>query len=279
LFGLCISRNTANQFKAAMARNYASTYDDLLKGLCNGRLLHVDETSVSVMSKHSYVWVLTSMQEVAYFHTPTREGSVIQAMLKNFSGVLVSDFYAAYDAIGCPQQKCLIHFIRDLNDELLKHPYDEVLKRLVGDFAGLVKPMVETADRRGLKKYFLGKYRISVDRFYKRLADGFGASEATRKLIERLQKNRNKMFTFLDFDGVPWNNNNAEHAIKAFASLRRMIEGKTTEKGLREFLILLSICETCKYKSVDFLGFMRSGLKDIDDFANSRRERRLPAST
>ena len=196
-------------------------------------------------------------------------------MLKNFSGVLVSDFYAAYDAIECPQQKCLIHFIRDLNDELLKHPYDDGLKRLVGDFAGLVRPIVETVDRRGLKKRFLGKHRISVDRFYKRLAGEFDTSDAARKIVERLQKNRNKLFTFLDFDDVPWNNNNAEHAIKAFALLRRVIEGKTTEKGLHEFLILLSICETCKYKNVDFLDFLRSGSKDVDDFVISGRKQRL----
>jgi len=198
----------------------------------------------------------------------------IRAMLKNFVGVLVSDFYAAYDSIECPQQKCLIHFIRDLNDDLLKHPYDDALKRLVGAFAGLVKPMVDTVDRRGLKKRFLGKHRIFVDRFYRRLGDGFGASEAARTIIERLQKNRNTMFTFLDFDDVPWNNNNAEHAIKAFASLRRVIEGPTTEKGLRDFLVLLSLCETCKYKNVDFLDFLRSGSKDIDDFATRRQRRR-----
>jgi hypothetical protein len=41
-------------------------------------------------------------------------------MLKNFVGVLVSDFYAAYDSMECPQQKCLIHFIRDLNDALIR---------------------------------------------------------------------------------------------------------------------------------------------------------------
>ena len=79
------------------------------------------------------------------------------------------------------------------------------------------------------------------------------------------------MFTFLNFDDVPWNNNNAEHAIKAFATLRRVIDGVTTEKGLQDFLILLSLCETCKYKNVDFLGFLRSGSKNVDDFANSRR--------
>jgi hypothetical protein len=83
------------------------------------------------------------------------------------------------------------------------------------------------------------------------------------------------LFTFLDFNGIPWNNNNAEHAIKAFASLRRVIEGKSTEKGLRDYLILLSVCETCKYKNVDFFDFLRSGSKDIDDLVISRRKRRL----
>ena len=152
------------------AEAYRSAYDGILKGLCSGRLLHVDETSISVKGRNGYVWVLTSMEEVAYFYTPTREGSTIQTMLKDFSGVLVSDFYTAYDAIDCPQQKCLVHFIRDLNDDLLKHPYDDVLKRLGREFVYLVKPMIETVDQYGLKKRFLSKHRISVDRFYRRLS-------------------------------------------------------------------------------------------------------------
>src|SRR5262249_40886445 len=157
-----------------------------------------------------------------------------------------------------PQQKCLIHFIRDLNEVLLKQPYDVGLKRLAGNFAAMLKPMIETVDRRGLKKRFLRKHRSSVHRFYRRLPDWSVNSEAAETLVNRLQKNRNKMFTFLEFDDVPWNNNSAEHAIKAFASIRRVIEGPTTERGLRDFLILLSICETCKYRNVDFLEFLRS---------------------
>jgi transposase len=274
LFGLYISRDTINRFKAATAQNYACTYDGLLKQLCGGRLLHVDETRTSVLGKDCYVWVLTSMEEVAYFYAPNREGSAIQAMLRDFSGVLVSDFYAAYDAVECPQQKCLIHLIRDLNDELLKHPFDDRLKQLVADFARLVKPMVETVDRHGLKKRFLAKHRTFVDQFYKRLDSGSGASEAAKKVIERLKKNRNKLFTFLNFDCVPWNNNNAEHAIKAFAALRSVIGGNSTEKGLRDFLILLSICQTCKFKNVNFLEFLRSGFGNVDDFAVSKRARR-----
>ena len=56
-----------------------------------------------------------SLEEVVYMYKPTREGEFLREMLSDFKGVLVSDFYAAYDSIDCPQQKCLLHIIRDMN--------------------------------------------------------------------------------------------------------------------------------------------------------------------
>jgi len=70
----------------------------------------------------------------------------------------------------------------------------------------------------------------------------------------------------LDYDGVPWNNNNAEHAIKTFAMYRKMNDGTFTENGIRQYLILLSVYETCKYKDINFLEFLLSGETDIDNF-------------
>ena len=79
----------------------------------------------------------------------------MQEILKDFKGVLVSDFYAAYDSIDCPQQKCLIHLMRDLNDDMLKNPYDDELRQIVQQFGDLLRPIIDTVDRRGLKKHFL----------------------------------------------------------------------------------------------------------------------------
>ena len=214
------------------------------------------------------------MDQVAYVYSETREGDLLKTMLKDFKGVLVSDFYAAYDAMKCPQQKCLIHLIRDLNDDMLKHPYDTELKRLAMAFTMLLKPMLETLDRYGLKRYLLRKHLSAVDGFYRQISGEVPQSEIVAKLKDRLEKNRDKLFTFLRFDGVPWNNNNAEHAVKSFASLRHVIGGLTTEKGLREYLVLLSLCQTCKYMGVDFLDFLRSGEKDIHAFAEARRGRK-----
>jgi hypothetical protein len=215
------------------------------------------------------------MNEVAYFYTDTREGDYVQSLLKDFKGVLVSDFYAAYDSISCPQQKCLIHLIRDINDALYKNPYDEGLKLLAEGFSNLLRPIIETVDRFGLKKHFLNKHIQFVDRFYKELSHLKLTTEIAIKFKDRLDKNKEKLFTFLKYDGIPWNNNNAEHAVKPFAMLRGILNGITTENGLQEYLILLSICETCKYRGLGFLDFMRSGEKDIDVFASSQRRRRV----
>jgi hypothetical protein len=277
LFGFNLKCTTTNKFKRRVADYYKETQRDILARLVKGDLVHADETKANIKGKLAYVWVFTNLREVAYIYADSREADVLHATLAGFNGVLVSDFYAAYDSIECPQQKCLMHLLRDLNDNVLDHPYDEELKDLVKRFGSLVRPMVETVDRRGLKRHFLRKHRKFVDRFFRNLGKLSYQSEAALKCKDRFEKNREKLFTFLDHDGIPWNNNNAENAIKAFAALRNVMEGTSTQKGIDEYLTLLSVCQTCKYMGVDFLDFLRSGEKDVHAFAEGgRKGRRLP---
>jgi len=158
--------------------------------------------------------------------------------------------------------------MRDLNDEILNNPFDEEVKSVALRFAALLRPIVETIDRRGLKAHFL--HQVDVQRFYGFLDKSNFASDVASKFKERFDKNRDRLFTFLHYDGVPWNNNNAEHAIKAFAKLRDVISGSSTKKGVDEYLTLLSVSETCKYRGIDFLDFLCSGKKDIAMFARDR---------
>jgi hypothetical protein len=70
-------------------------------------------------------------------------------------------------------------------------------------------------------------------------------------------------------DGVPWNNNNAENAIKGFASRRRIFGATCSERGLRSYLVFLSLYQTCRHKNLSFLRFLRSGGLDLDAFAEA----------
>ena len=122
-----------------------------------------------------------------------------------------------------------------------------------------------------MKARFLRKHLRSVDCFYRVLGKCDFQSEAALKYKKRFERNRERLFTFLEFDGVPWNNNNAEHAIKALADLRNVIGGSSSVKGIQEYLVLLSVCQTCKYRGVDFLEFVRSRETDIDSFAEKSK--------
>jgi hypothetical protein len=52
-----------------------------------------------------------------------------------------------------------------------------------------------------------------------------------------------------------------------------------TESGITDYLVLLSVYQTCKYKGVSFLKFLLSGEKDVDRFietgGKNRRTTRL----
>ncbi len=270
LFGYEYPGHIASQFKSDLAANYETTYRQLIERIQNGRLIHADETKVSLKGRTGYVWVFTNLEEVAYIYSDTREGTIVEEMLKNYDGVLVSDFYAAYDSPDCVQQKCLIHLVRDSNDDLFKNPFDEELKALAAHFTDLLLPIIETVDKYGLKKRHLNKHCDEARRFFAMLSGKRFSSEIAQGYQRRLSKYEDKLFTFLKYDGVPWNNNNAENAVKRFAYLRRVIGGSSTEEGIKEYLVLLSIRETLRRKSISFLEFLLARQRDLVSFLRGR---------
>ena len=135
---------------------------------------------------------------------------------------------------------------------------------------------MDTIDKYGLKKRHLHKHKAEVARFFRALEARVYRSELAEGYQKRLLKNEGKLFTFLDHDGVPWNNNNAEHAIKAFAYYREVSDGQMSEEGLSDYLVLLSVQQTCKYRGVSFLKFLLSQEEDVEAYCRRRRKKKPP---
>lgn len=247
-----------------MAAEYEGLYSAILHNLVQDKILHADETSVKLRGSKGYVSVLASMDKVYYLYKPTREGSFLQEMLHPFSGVLISDFYTAYDSLNCEQQKCLVHFVRDIDDDVLKNPLDTDLKGIAQEFGILLRAIIETVDRYGLKRRHLRKHKPAVLRFLDSVASKDFSSALADSYKKRFQKSGARMFTFLDYDGVPWNNINAEHAIKRFAKFRTHANGRFSERTLKEYLVLASVFQTCDFNNVNVLRFLLSKEKTLE---------------
>ncbi len=256
IFEIFVDQPRMMRFRHCMTKEYEALYASILKSLTHEKILHVDETTVKLRGSKGYVWVLAGMEKVYYFYKPSREGGFLQEMLQSFSGVLISDFYSAYDSVNCEQQKCIVHFVRDIDDDLLKNPFDTELKIIAQEFGALLRTIVATVDRYGLKSRHLRKHKPAALRFLDSVASKDFSSEVADNYKRRFQKSGIKMFTFLDHDGVPWNNINAEHAIKAFAKYRAHSDGRFSERSLREYLVLASVFQTCEFNNLNVLKFL-----------------------
>jgi transposase-like protein len=146
---------------------YARTEALLLRQLLQSPVVHVDETKMSILGVHQFVWVITDGSHVLFRLTETRETDFLRQLLAGFSGTLVSDFYCGYDSLPWRQQKCLVHLIRDLNDDLWKNPFDVEYEQFVSAVRDLLGPMLEDVQRFGLKAIHLRKHQKQVERFYK----------------------------------------------------------------------------------------------------------------
>jgi predicted RecB family nuclease len=263
LFGINLGKATLNRFKTELSKRYSSTYENIKSDLLKSSVIVVDEAKMKLHDIDGYAWVFANSNNVLFCFRATRDGEFLRDFLKGFNGVLVTDFYAAYDSLPCKQQKCLIHLMRDLNEDVTKHPFDEELKKITRAFTSLLRETVSTIDEHGLKKSKLKQHLPAAKRFFDLVTDCLFSSEVAQKYQKRLGKNEDKLFTFLSHNHVPWNNNAAEHAIKHLARLRKRGMTSFAKARIDEYMSLISIYQTCEYRDISFLRFLLSGKKSL----------------
>lgn len=260
---ISVSPTQMTRFKEVIAVAYKRTYEEIRERMINSTLIHVDETIARIKGIDGYVWVFANHDCVYYEFRRTRETAFLKTLLASFKGTLVSDFYSGYDSIACDQQKCLIHLIRDINSDFLRNQFDQDFKFFVTELGSLLKKIISTIDKFGLKEFHLHKHCDDVNKFYRKVIDKATESEINLNYQRRFKKYREKLFRFLTADNIPWNNNNAEHSIKPFAKWRKLKSTSLSVVNIENHLILLSILQTCKYKGISFFEFIKSGEQSI----------------
>ena len=79
-------------------------------------VVHADETGWRQDGANGYVWTFSTPTE-RYFVRRGRGKAVVDEVLgESFTGVLVSDFYAAYNHYLGLKQRCWVHLLRDIHE-------------------------------------------------------------------------------------------------------------------------------------------------------------------
>jgi predicted RecB family nuclease len=273
MFGEHITTSMAVHLVKHLSKRYLVAESILLQRIKASPFVHVDETKINIQGAEHYVWVFTDGIHVIFRLTDTRETSIVQEVLDGYSGVLVTDFYAGYDAVNCRQQKCLVHLIRDINNDLWNNPFDTELETLASKVKELLLPILSDVERYSLRQRHLQKHQKAVERFYRDVIDGTSwKSEVVHRFITRFSRYKESLFVFLTEDAIPWNNNTGERAIRHLA-VQRKISGFFFKSFAPHYLVLLGIAQTCRFQDKSFLKFLLSGEKDVDAFRPKRRRK------
>jgi hypothetical protein len=163
LFQERISESTIIKYLCDFSAYYEHSEKRNVQLLLQSPAIHVDETQINIQGANHYVWVFSDGEHVVFRFTETRESTVVHDLMSDHKGVLVSDFYPGYDSVSCAQQKCWIHLIRDMNEDLWKAPFNTEFESFILQVRNLIVPIFETVDRYGLKARNLKKFHQNVE--------------------------------------------------------------------------------------------------------------------
>ena len=229
-------------------------YEQIQREALNSAVLFADETSWRVVGKTYWLWCFAT-QDLTYYMIDRSRGSpaLMKFFVQEFGGTLVSDFWGPYNAVVCAfRQKCLAHLYRELeHTEKYKSPGDDwpqfakKLRRLLGDAIRLWRRREELSPQ---------TYASRRDRIHERLAkliDTPWEDANAKRLIKRFRRHQNELFTFLDQEGVPFDNNHAERSVRPAVIIRKNSHGNRSQQGADCQAVLMSVFRTLKQRGHD----------------------------
>ncbi len=229
-------------------------YEQIQQEALNSAVLFADETSWRVVGKTYWLWCFAT-QDATYYLIDRSRGSpaLMKFFIQEFDGTLVSDFWGAYNAVVCAfRQKCLAHLFRELeHTEKYKSPgkdwpeFAKKLRRLLGDAIRLWRRREELSAQ---------TYASRRDRIHGRLAELIDTpweDSNAKRLIKRFRRHQDELFTFLDQEGVPFDNNHAERSIRPAVIIRKNSHGNRSQKGADCQAVLMSVFRTLKQRGHD----------------------------
>jgi len=253
-----------------LAKILLAWYEEIREEIQKSGVLHGDETGWRVDGKTHWLWCFTSRRATLFTVEQSRASPVVLEFVKEyFRGVFVSDFWGAYNVLTCAKQKCLAHLLRDLKQVEQYKDTGTDWKR----FAKTLRRMIRDAIRLRQSREALegAVYRRRCERIEKRLdllIDHDWANKEARRLVKRLRRHRNELWTFLKHPDVPYENNAAERAIRGAVIMRKNSYANRSEKGARTQSILMSVFRTIKQRGHSPVKVVKRGLRTYIETGN-----------
>jgi len=237
-------------------------YEQIGEAVKAGGVVCADETGWRVSGMLHWLWCFTTSTATYYMIDRSRgEPALKKFFTEALAGVLITDFWGPYEhVIAAFKQKCFVHLLRELKKVDLRNrspgwaAFRKKLKRLVRDALRLDK-------RDGLSRAEYSSRRRRLDsRLDEIIATPWKDADAKR-LVKRLIKYRDQLFTFLDHEGVSADNNHGEREIRPAVIIRKNSLCNRSEKGANMQAVMMSIYRTLRLRGLDPIATVAQALR------------------
>lgn len=272
VFGVDISVGSVQKAWEETADAVQAPYQELAQALPTEPVLNGDETGSRTNGDKRWVWVLCASWFVFYHIASSRSVEVLVQLLGTaFAGILCSDRCPTYLSYHRGlAQFCWAHLQRTLKgiQEFASTP-DAVhfardmlsaVERLFGlwyRFRGEAG-----AGERLLSRTELLQQSIPIQKKICRLAAQYldSGDREVRNFARSAYKHWDKLFTFLEHEGVEPTNNFSERALRLFVLIRKITYGNRSAKGEVALGRLLTVTQTCKLQQRPLLSYLLTAI-------------------
>src|ERR1017187_7429140 len=273
LFGVDISVGSVQKAWEETADAVEAPDGEVQEALATEPVINSDETGSRTNGDKRWVWALCSSWFVFYHIACSRGVEVLVELLgEAFSGILCSDRCPTYLSYHRGlAQFCWAHLQRTLKG--------------IGEFAStadavhFARDMLSAVERlfglwyrfrgeagsgeRLLTRSELIQQSIPIQKKICGLAEKYLDSEdrEVRNFACAIYEHWDKLFTFLEQEGVEPTNNVSERAMRLFVLIRKITYGNRSAKGEIALARLITVTQTCKLQQQPVLGYLLTAVR------------------
>jgi len=262
-FGQIISTAGLASHMVMVSKIMKLVYEEILEDVKSSPRIHADESGWRVNGKLWWLWVFGNSNSAFYTIDNSRGSDVVKKILGEvFSGVLVIDGWRAYLFLICKKQSCMAHLLRKIRKFHFAFPnLGSVFK-----FYIRFRKILRDGESLQLNRKEIGEktFKQRLDKLHSRLNELLkwqNPNDILKDIIEKVERQRPYILTFVEHEGVPCHNNFAESLIRKGVLKRKISFGSKSQQGAEAYAILLSIHTTCQLRKISFIDFMTQSLK------------------
>jgi transposase len=266
VLGIEISLGSTQKCWEEASQAVAGTCQELEQQLKDEPVLNVDETGWRTNGDKRFLWAFVAARYVVYTVAATRSSEVLIRLLGAvFQGILCSDRFSAYLKYHSGKaQFCWAHLKRNLLG-IAEFTKSSVVERFCRD------ALAEHARLFRLWHKFRSDHidrgqlllrSIPIQRRIVALAQRHLASphREVRNLAMALFEHNERLFTFLEHEGVEPTNNSAERALRTGVQWRKICFGNRSANGELATARLLTVAETCDLQRFNILVYLSAAI-------------------